>query len=337
MNESLRNLCEKIEFSGTIKLIEGKNDLHQAYGYANRSNQISNDLDTRFGIASGCKLYTAIAVCQLVEAGKLSFQTSMRDCLDDDFPHVSKEVTVHHLLTHSSGVADYFDEEVMVNFEELWIEFPMYTLRNLKDFLPLFQQGKVAFQPGERFHYNNAGYILLGLIVEKISGMPFSEYVERNIFAKAEMTKSGYFMLDRLPENTAYGYIDNDNDGNWRTNIYSIPIKGGADGGAFTTASDMSKCWRALLNNELLSQEYTQKLFTPYMSEVDDADECYGYGIWISKRNGEIFKYHIMGYDPGVSFHSAVYPKEDVTLTVLSNKESGPFDVMSLVENKLIE
>lgn len=98
------------------------------------------------------------------------------------------------------------------------------------------------FQPGERFHYHNAGYILLGLIVEELTGLEFTEYIDKNIFLPCEMKNSGYFSMDQLPKNTALGYIDEEN-GAWRTNVYSLPIKGSADGGAYITTSDMFRFW----------------------------------------------------------------------------------------------
>lgn len=336
LKESITHLCQDLNFSGVIKLANNNmEDVNLSLGYSNRSEKSFNNLDTRFGIASGCKLFTAIAICQLVEAGKLSFQTKLRDCLDVDFQSFSQGITVHHLLTHSSGVPDYFDEEVMEDFEELWKEVPMYHIRKLKDFLPLFQNKEAMVEPGGKFHYNNAGYILLGLIIEEVSGMEFADYVEKNVFEAAGMSRSGYFSMDRLPENTTFGYIDDEEDGSWRTNIYSLPVKGGADGGAFTTAADMITCWQALFDNKLLSQPYTDHLLTPHICE--DGDEYYGYGLWISKKQGEIYKYHIMGYDPGVSFHSAVYPREGKSLVIISNKEAGPYGVMKLVEEKWLK
>ena len=156
----------EVDFSGVLYAL-GKhgNFVNQAYGYANRADHLLNNSQTRFGIASGCKLFTAIAICQLVEKNKLSFDTKLADCLNIDFPFFDKEITIHHLLTHTSGIPDYFDEDVMDDFEDLWKNLPMYQMNHLKDFLPLFQNQKMMFSPGGKFHYNNAGYIVLGLIV----------------------------------------------------------------------------------------------------------------------------------------------------------------------------
>lgn len=201
----------------------------------------------------------------------------------------------------------------------------MYLLENLKDFLPMFKNETMKFKPGERFHYNNAGYILLGLIIEEVTGRTFREYIMEELFVKAGMKDSGYFFMDRLPLNTAFGYISDD-----RTNIYSLPIVGGSDGGAFITAIDMAKFWQALINHEILSAEFTDRLLTPHV-EVED-DEYYGYGVWISKKNDSIYKYHVMGYDPGVSFHSGYYPESRLTIVVTSNKSEGAYALTNKVE-----
>ncbi len=335
LSHHIQNICKEVNFSGSVLIKKGSETLtERSWGYSNRSEEIENSHYTRFGIASGCKLFTSIAICQLVQGGKLSFDSKLEECLETHFPNFDKDVTVHHLLTHTSGIPDYFDEAVMDDFEELWIENPMYHIRNLTDFLPLFQNQSMKSKAGEKFQYNNAGYILLGLIVEQVSGIPFSEYVEENIFKRANMNSSGYFEFDRLPKHTALGYIDLP-DGKWKTNIYSLPVKGGSDGGAFVSAKDMASLWDSLLNNRLLTEEFTTKLLTPYVQAYDPSS-YYGYGVWIDKTNDEVFKYHIMGYDPGVSFHSAYYPKASVNAVICSNKSEGAFDVMKEIESDVL-
>ncbi|WHX98567.1 serine hydrolase [Neobacillus sp. DY30] len=336
LEEIVSNIQRNVDFSGSVFVVDKDKVLvDKSFGYANRSDELENNSATRFGIASGCKLFTAIAICQLVQGGKISFESTLTDCLKIDFKHFDDHVTVHHLLTHTSGIPDYFDEDVMDNFEELWVKNPMYRIRKLKDFLPMFRDYPMKSQVGESFHYNNAGYILLGLIVEQASQLEFSDYVQKYIFNKAEMTESGYFSFDSLPKNTAIGYIDNP-DGTWKTNIYSLPVKGGSDGGAYVSANDMAKLWKALLNYQLLNETYTNKLLTIH-TQVNETS-FYGYGIWIKKNSGNnILKYHVMGYDPGVSFHSTYYPDLSIKVVVCSNKSDGAFIIMSGIEQELIK
>ncbi len=336
IEDHITDVMIEIDFSGTVLVKSDKKTIvDKSYGYANRSEQIINSFDTRFGIASGCKLFTAIAICQLVEKGLLSFDTKLKDCLNVSFPYFDKDITIHHLLTHTAGIPDYFDEEVMDDFEELWIKNPMYLIRSLKDFLPLFQNQPMKLSVGERFHYNNAGYILLGLIIEQTSQIKFADYIKEHIFKRSGMAESGYYEFDSLPIRTALGYIDFPN-GTWKTNIYSLPVKGGSDGGAFVTVNDIGNLWDALINNELLSEEYTHMLLTPYINTSDD-NSFYGYGIWIKKDDNEILKYHIMGYDPGVSFHSAFYPKSLIKTVICSNKSEGAYDIMKVIEEEILK
>jgi len=284
IEEIVKNHNVILPFSGAIFVRDKEEIFEQGYGFANRSERIPNNSNTRFGIASGCKIFTSVAICQLVQDGVLSFDSYLKDCVDYYFPHFAPEITIHHLLTHSAGIPDYFDEEIIGDFEELWKNNSMYSMESPKDFLPLFQNGPMKFSPGERFAYNNAGFILLGLVVEQITGMEFSEYVDKNIFQRSGMLDSGYFRLDQLPERTAIGYIDLDQT--WRTNIYSLPIKGGPDGGAFTTIHDLGRFWDALFSYQLLSQEYTEILLTPHIQE--DGQTYYGYGVWIMMCDDEI-------------------------------------------------
>ncbi|MFC9709796.1 serine hydrolase domain-containing protein [Paenibacillus sp. NPDC056933] len=334
LTRKIEEVMEKIDFSGVV-LIKQNGDtlLNTARAYANRSDERLNQPDTRFGIASGCKIFTAVSICQLIEQGKLSYDSRLADVLSIKFPLWDQGVTIHQLLTHTSGIPDYFDEEVMEDFAELWKDRPVYSMRQLNDFLLMFQHLPMKSAPGERFHYNNAAFIVLGLIVEEHTGHSFTDYVEEYIFKRCGMSSSGYFVTDRLPGNTAIGYMDHE-DGSWTSNIFSIPIKGGADGGAYTTAPDMIRFWEALLSNELLSQETTEKLITPYVHE--DGETFYGQGIWIDRRGEDLFKLHVMGFDPGVSFMSSVYPNHNVQVVVLCNKESGPYPITLAVEETLM-
>ncbi|CAM3586931.1 serine hydrolase domain-containing protein [Marinicrinis lubricantis] len=313
--EIIENDSKQDTFSGAICIVENNEVAAEGYGFANRSEKINNTATTRFGMASGCKVFTAVAICQLAEQGRLSFETRLKDCLSITFPHFDPEITIHHLLTHSSGIPDYFDEEVMDDFEQLWETVPMYRIQEPKDFLPLFQHGEMKFRPGEKFSYSNAGYILLGLIVEQVSGRSFTTYVENNIFRRCGMNDSGYFRMDQLPERTAFGYIEQGES--WRTNIYSLPVQGGPDGGAFTTVLDMKTFWDALFSNQLLSPQNTDKLLSPLI-QVNERT-YYGYGVWMLGFEGRIRKHFVMGSDPGVSLQSSVYKDRKLQVHLIGN------------------
>ncbi|MCY8233441.1 serine hydrolase domain-containing protein [Priestia endophytica] len=322
---------EELPFSGSV-LIENKHGvfLKEGFGYANRNEKLAINPSTIFAMASGCKIFTSVAISRLVEDGKLTFDTYLKDCLDIEFPNFSPDITIHHLLTHTSGIPDYFDEEVMEDFEELWREIPMYSITSPNAFLPMFQDHKMKFEPGTKFSYSNSGFIVLGLLVEKLAGVSFSEYIKNHIFKVCGMTNSGYYRMDQLPPNTALGYIDDKESGSWRTNIYSVPVVGGPDGGAFTTVEDLSLFWKALMGGELLSSDYLNTLLTPHVKSNDSTS--YGYGVWIMTEKDEILKYAILGFDPGVRMHSSVNIKNNVQTHILSNIEQSIYPIVSLVD-----
>ena len=315
-------------FSGVIQIRKAKKEIYsKAYGYADISNERLNKVDTKFGIASGAKLLTSISICKLVEKGQLKLDSLLKDYIDVDNFH--DNITIKNLLTHTSGLPDYFDEEEIQDFAELWNNTPMYMMKEPKDFISLIKKNKTMFKPGERFHYNNGAFIILAFIVEKISGIRFIDFVKENIFDALEMNNSGYFRMDMLPENCAYGYEEN-SEGILKTNIYSIPIIGGGDGGVFVTAYDINKLWDGLFNYKLLSEDITKELLTPQIYVHNDV--YYGYGIWIMKRNDDIYKYYITGSDPGVSFQSSVYPNEKIEVTILGNREFSTYELIKEIE-----
>lgn len=155
-----------------------------------------NNINTRFGIASGAKLLTSIAICKLVEQGKLKFDSLLKDYVD--FDNFDDNVTIKNLLTHTSGLQDYFDEEEVSDFSELWNNNPMYMMKDPKDFITLIKKNKTMFKPGEKFHYNNGAFIILAFVVEKVSELRFTDFVKENIFDVLEMNSSGYFIMGEL-------------------------------------------------------------------------------------------------------------------------------------------
>jgi CubicO group peptidase (beta-lactamase class C family) len=342
LERAIEEQHKKSPFSGVVWVKErSKIVFSKSYGFANRSEAIPNTLNTRFATASGTKIFTSAAICQLVEKNLLTFDTPLKDCLNIPFPTFDPAISVHHLLTHSSGIPDYFDEAVMDDYEDLWKERPMYSICTLKDFLPMFQDRAMEFAPGERFSYNNAGYILLGLIVEQVSKLSFQEYVETNIFATCDMTDSGFFSMDCLPPRTAYGYIQKSDSHSerlrqreWRTNIYALPVIGGSDGGAFTTVGDMKKFWQVLMTHQLLSEASLKQMLTPHIltgaQSSSKANFYYGYGIWIAKQE-DVLSYHMFGGDPGVSFYSGMYADRDIQITLMGNIVNSFADMRNCV------
>ncbi|GAF12624.1 LOW QUALITY PROTEIN: beta-lactamase class C [Bacillus sp. JCM 19046] len=332
MLTQLKVEAENQSFSGTILVKRNNHSIIESFGYANKAEQIKNTHATRYGIASGSKLFTSIAIFQLIERGFVTLETKISDCLTFNFPHFDDEISIKHLLTHTSGIPDYFDESVMDDFEELWINTPMYRIRKLVDFLPLFQYKTMKETPGSLFRYNNSGYILLGLIIEQVSGQPFSDYVTEHILTPVGMKDSGYFELDALPGQTALGYIEKE-DGSYRTNLYSVPVKGGADGGIFVTVADMEKLWRQLYHGDLLSKKCAMSLLSPQVQIEEDL--YYSYCGYMEVRDEKPSLFIFMGYDPGVNYRMTHFVKSDTTVIVCSNHSDGAFNLLKTVEKTL--
>lgn len=311
-------------FSGAISIRQHGNVLYEnATGYADRSNQRPNTVETRFGIASGTKLFTALTIGKLIEAGKLTFDTKIAERVPWNFPKYSKDITIRQLLTHTSGIPDYYDEEKIEDFDNFTVSVPWCELYGPKDYLPVFPDEEMKFTPGARFSYSNGGYILLGVVIEEITGIAYRDFVTQEVFQPAGMTRSGYFAMNKLPENTAFGYIEEES-GIWRTNIFNLPIFGASDGGAFTTVHDLAKLWDAFWRGAILSPEMVDLYVKPYVAATGEAQhKYYGHGIWIQNEPGKAYKEYIIGCDAGVSMLSCNVRSKGLQITVLSNTTDG--------------
>ena len=194
--ESLDASIETHAFSGVVSIRHPGQVLYErAAGYADRSNKIANTLDTRFGIASGTKFLTALAIGKLIAAGNCPSSTKLHDCVALDFPQYSPEITIRHLLTHTSGIPDYFDEEKVADFDHFFVSRPWYELKGPRDYLAVFPDEPMKFPPGSRFSYSNGGYILLGVVIEEVTGLTYQHYVEQAIFQAIGMTALRVFRL----------------------------------------------------------------------------------------------------------------------------------------------
>lgn len=335
ITEKINASIEKNNFSGVISIKEkGKIIYENAVGNAERIYKINNNIETKFGIASGTKFLTALAIGKLIEEGMLSLETKVFDIIKYEFHFYSKEITVGQLLTHTSGIPDYFDEEKVDDFDDFFVAIPWYKLREPKDYFPAFPEEEMKFLPGEKFSYCNSGYILLAAIIQEISGTSYIGFIEKYIFRAIGMNNSGFFELNRLPENTAIGYVKDDNG--WCTNIYNLPIVGGGDGGAFTTVGDLYILWDALLKFKILSKDLTELFMKPYVKTESEGENLYyGHGIWIYKDAERPIEEYIVGCDAGVSFRSAINRENDLIYTVISNTSDGAWPIIREIKDIL--
>jgi CubicO group peptidase (beta-lactamase class C family) len=331
LDSYFRELESRNKFSGVVRITQGEEERFAgAYGYASRAWKIPNSLSTRFDTASITKLFTSVAVLQQVDAGRFDLQTSAVEYLGLKDTAISPQVNVHHLLCHTSGIADDAEEEAGEDYADLWITKANYSVTKAEHFIPQFAYKPANFPPGEGCRYCNCGYILLGLMVEKATGMDYRDYVRKNIFAPTGMNDSDFFHMAEVNENVAEGadpILDKDEMViGWQRNIYSYPPIGTPDSGAHVTASDLDRFLRAVKRGGLLSPEMTRYFFTPQAlhSQHDTWKDMYGPGLWFYIENdGTLRFYEKDGVNAGTSGTIRHYPAWDLSLAVLCNMESG--------------
>ncbi|MEW6405195.1 MAG: serine hydrolase domain-containing protein [Chloroflexota bacterium] len=330
-----RTINERVrenQFSGAVLIRRGKTDLfRRAYGFANRTWNIKNTTETRFRIASVGKMFTAAAVMQLIDAGKFSLDTRVVKYLKLKDTKLPPEATVYHMLTMTSGIADWTDEE-SENFEAEWEQFcrdhPLYLLRCDADYLPIFSQLEPYNAVGEKHRYNNAGFMLLGLMIEKAAGISYFDYIRQNIFARAGMKHSDFLDLDDVSPNVAEGYVPiRDENGmriKWRKNIYSTTAGGAADGGSTSTLDDLVRFSRALRSGRLCSKASAESLLTPKVIADEEKPQWrYGFGCFILLDDEEqIVRWGHTGEEDGVSCRLLYYPTHKLDVVVLGNQSS---------------
>jgi CubicO group peptidase (beta-lactamase class C family) len=212
----------------------------------------------------------------------------------------------------------------------------MVCLKSPRDYLAVFPDEAMKFAPGERFSYSNGGYILLGVVIEELSGLRYQDFVEQAIFKPIGMNQSGYFSLNKLPEKTALGYVEEAQG--WRTNIYNLPIVGASDGGAFTTVHDVTTLWKAFWSYEILPKDLVEIYAQPYVKAESEGEHThYGHGLWIWEAEGRNREEYITGGDAGVSFKSSVNRGNELQVTVISNTTDGAWPVLRDIDSAVKE
>jgi CubicO group peptidase (beta-lactamase class C family) len=312
-------------FSGAVLVARnGVPVFKKAYGMANQERRIANRTDTKFNLGSMNKMFTSVAIAQLAERGKLSFEDTIAKHLPD-YPNkeVAAKVTIHHLLTHTSGLGNYMSAE--------WVE-KRAEIKTVADLLPYFAQAPLKFAPGAGWQYSNAAFVVLGLIIEKLSGQSYYDYVRSHVFKPAGMTDTDSYESAREVANMAVGYTRMGADGRGRPsnplrpNISWLPYRGSPAGGGYSTLDDMLRFDRALRTHKLLSAKFTE-LIT--QGKVDAPFDKYAYGFGDHRVNGKRYVGH-NGGAPGIAAQFQSYTDTGYTLVVLANYD--PPAVMPLVK-----
>jgi CubicO group peptidase (beta-lactamase class C family) len=231
----------------------------------------------------------------------------------------------------TSGIADWFDEsgDWEANWEALCRDHPIYLFRRNQDYLPLFVNQAPVAPVGETHQYNGAGYILLGILIEKLSGSSYFDTIRGHVFAPAGMFRSDFLALDGVDEEVAEGYIpitdEDENITGWKRNIYSTTPEAAADGGASSTAVDVVRFSQALRDGRLLSREMTQEMLAPRVLQTHERIRGYtwkyGYAnIFLLDDDGQVVRWGHTGEEDGVSCRLYYYPQENIDVVILGNQ-----------------
>jgi CubicO group peptidase (beta-lactamase class C family) len=335
-------------FAGVVRLQQDRPDgtavtlLEKGYGLANRAWQIPCAPDIRFDTASITKLFTAVAVLQQVEAEAFELDTSVTDYLGLTGTQISGDVTPYHLLTHTSGIADDADEEAGEKYEDLFRDRPNYAVRETRDFLPSFVHKPPNFAPGQGCRYCNVSYVLLGLMVEQASDLPYREYVADRVFAAAGMADAVFAAMDVVTPRVAEGVeLVRDDGGSmvgWRRNIYSYPPIGSPDGGAHVTAADLVAFHDALRQGRLLSPASVAAMLRPHarMRARGEGWHDTGFGFEFgTDAQGTVTSYWKEGSNMGVSAILTHYVQTGITAVILSNTSDGAWEPSTQLDRQL--
>jgi CubicO group peptidase (beta-lactamase class C family) len=321
--------AERSGFSGVVRVDRsGDMELCAAYGLADRAHEVPNTVETVFALASGAKTLTALAVMSLVERGTLELGTTARSLLGDDLPLIADDVTIEHLLAHRSGIGDYLDEDAVRDISDYVMLVPVHTLTTTEQYLPALDGRGSAFPAGERFAYNNGGFVVLALLAERATGVEFYELVRTLVCEPAGMVDTAFLRSDELPGRAALGYVSVDG---LRTNVLHLPVRGNGDGGVYSTASDLSALWAALFAGRVVSPAQLAEMVRP-RSDWPEESRRYGLGFHLHPTGDGVF---LEGHDTGVSFASVHQPTSLITYTVISNWSEGAWPIIRLLSDWL--
>ncbi len=312
IRDFVERLCAKDVFSGVV-LLAGRDGVlfDYACGEASKRFHAPVDMNTKFNMASAGKMFTAIAIAQLVEKRALSFDDPIHKYVDESWypKDVTDRVTIHHLLTHTSGLGDYFNETFHAGSRMRW--------RELNDYKELIAGDTLAFEPGTAWRYSNIGAFMLGVVIESATGENYFDYIRENVFEPVGMENTGFYDLDCPVENLAIGYRPSSDCGSgWKNNYYELVIRGCPGGGAYSTAPDLLRFARALEAEALVPQESLDLLWTDHFNP----ERSYGYGYGFTLRQGLAGR--VVGHNgrfSGINADFNMFLDEGYVLVVMAN------------------
>ncbi len=310
VKSALRRMATTGQFSGAVLIAKnGKVLFSRAYGLADRERRIPNTLDTRFRIGSMNKMFTAVAILQLVEAGKIELSDPLGTYLTD-YPNkdVASKVTIHELLTHTGGTGDIFGPDFDAHRKEL---------RTHSDYIELYGNRGLEFEPGSRWAYSNYGMVLLGAVIERVTGQSYYDYVQEHIYEPAGMTRTGSLPEDEAVPDRSIGYMRPPGTTRWVRNTNTLPYRGTSAGGGYSTVTDLARFADALMSRKLLRPDSTEQLITGKVEAL--GREKYAYGFEDRRDIGGHGSVGHGGGAPGMNGDLRIYPKSGYVVAALAN------------------
>jgi CubicO group peptidase (beta-lactamase class C family) len=319
-----KKMAEAGVFSGAVLLAKNGQVIYKgAFGQANKDFSVPNRIDTKFNLGSMNKMFTGVAIAQLVEKGKLSYDDPLSKFIPDfPNPEAAKKVQIKHLLTHTAGLGGYFSEK--------YDAMSRAKIRTVDDMMNLARQDEknIRFEPGSKWQYSNTGMMVLGKVIEVVTGKSYFDYVRENIYKPAGMTNTDCYELDKINSNLAVGYDKHytDNGAEWGNNIFAHVMRGGPHGVGYSTVEDLLKFDQALRSGKLISPA-TFKLITSPKPELNSPEYGYGFG-YDAERN---VTGHSGGFS-GISSNLDMYLGSGWTAIVMSNYSRGSVPISQKME-----
>lgn len=313
LNSYIDKLIAENDLAGSVLIAEDERVVFErVYGFADAKRAVKVTSETRFNLGSGNKMFTALAIAQLVAAGKLSYHDPLLKFFPD-FPQreLAAKVTIHHLLSHTSGIGEFWTDE----YQRHWHE-----IKSLRDYLPWIYRAGITFVPGKEFHYSNSNFLLAGLIIEQASGMDYYNYVRQNIYQLLGMTATdSYFRND---DKVSLAAPLKREGASWV--VTDQNLRGSSAGGGYSTTRDMLKFARGLVAGKILSKENLSTMLASKTRGLAEATD-YGYGFILSNE-GNVPSFGHGGIAAGVNFEFCYFPQLDLTFVIFCNQNNGAYD-----------
>jgi CubicO group peptidase (beta-lactamase class C family) len=333
---AVETVLDEVDFAGVVHVAgdDGEAPLTIERGLANRAAGVPNTIAMRFACASVSKLVTSMTVARLVDAGMVAWDARYVDVVGTEWRPAALDptVTLRHLLGHTSGFRDYFDEQGDEGYEAIWTRIPPTLIRGPRDMWPLLRDLSQIASPGERAIYNNGAFVLVGIALEELTGLAFPDLARREVFGPLAMDRSGFWATDEPVPDLASGYLPpvpdagpRSPEAGWRTNVFAVPATGGPDGGVQATAPDLVRVLDGLSGRadaaSFLSAPTRAALIGPHVTS-DDRMFRFGLGV-LHVGEGGSTRYGHTGEDPGASARAWTYPETGERLVVVSNVTEG--------------